>query len=116
LGFAIAERILGEPGDVDAKHLQNILQNGMAEAPGLRLNIHPNDLQALKTIMIDSGLEWTSRMEMLLKANGALQPGEVRVEDHTGLMDGGILQTLSRHFNPPTSPSSDHAVDLASTK
>jgi flagellar biosynthesis/type III secretory pathway protein FliH len=95
LTCAIAERILGEPPDIEGNDLERTLQNAMADtAKGFRLNIHPNDLRALKAIIADSGMEWTPRMTLLFKANPAVQPGEVRVQDHS-VSDGRLLHIAS---------------------
>jgi flagellar biosynthesis/type III secretory pathway protein FliH len=115
LGSDIAERILSEPADMDAKHLQNRLRNGLPDVKGLRLNIHPNDLQALKNVFAESGLEWTHRMQALLKANAAVQPGEVRVENHCSPMGEQIIQAFADHFDASTA-ASDPAGEFASTK
>jgi flagellar biosynthesis/type III secretory pathway protein FliH len=83
LAGAVADRILGEPADIDGQHVQHFLRNRISESSGFCLNIHLNDLASLKKVLIEAGHAWTPRMELLFKTNPAVQPGEIRLEDHS---------------------------------
>lgn len=107
LAGVVAERILGEPAVIDASQIQRLFNNGTANENGFRLNIHPNDLQALRTILSESGQAWTPRLDLMFKANSAVQPGEVRVEDHAGPADSPTIKAFADHLNSAQSSAFD---------
>jgi flagellar biosynthesis/type III secretory pathway protein FliH len=98
LAIAIAERILNAPISLDLECRHAAIQTVLKEANRLSMSVHPNDLQLLRTILSESGLEWTAQMDLLIQANDAVQAGEVRAQDYTGLrslFEQKIMQDLS---------------------
>jgi hypothetical protein len=55
----------------------------------------------------ESGQAWTPRLDLMFKANSAVQPGEVRVEDHAGPADSPTIKAFADHLNSAQSSAFD---------
>ncbi|RJQ82973.1 MAG: hypothetical protein C4519_07295 [Desulfobacteraceae bacterium] len=109
LSLAIAERILDEPVCMALERLHAVILRAWEEANRFSLNTHPEDLLALRTILPEAGLKWSSRLDLLIRGNG-MQRSEVRVETQAGpqaFPDEQILQAFSEILSEiPASASS----------
>jgi len=101
LALAVVERVLGAPVSVegmDRKELAATIQQVLAEANRLKIHIHPDDLNDLRTLACQEGLEWADPSETLLRTDDSIQKGEMRIEAQTHPRESlteSVLEKLS---------------------
>lgn len=85
LALLIAEQILAASVPVNPEPWLTLIQSGMQKAERFSLNVHPEDFHMLRTLCEEAELEWPACLDLLIQGNEVMQPGEVRVEEPSGL-------------------------------
>jgi flagellar biosynthesis/type III secretory pathway protein FliH len=84
LGMAIVRQILGTDSAMSLSQLASLKANlaeAMARANRLSFAIHPDDLSEIQAFAAADNLPWPSDPAIDIQADGALKPGELRIQD-----------------------------------
>jgi flagellar biosynthesis/type III secretory pathway protein FliH len=102
LALLITEKIIDQTTvelDHDLSELKETITEALMETNRLSLNVNPDDLSELESMLSQDGFDATSHPQVSIVKNNAIQPGELLIEVQSEALDAvdqKILDKLSQ--------------------